>query len=49
MLMFRRSCTLAVVASLAGSPALLMPSTGWAQVEEIIVTTRKREESLQDL
>jgi outer membrane receptor protein involved in Fe transport len=50
MLMFRRSCTLAVVASLTGSPALLMlPTTGWAQVEEIIVTTRKREESLQDV
>ena len=49
MLIFRRSCTLAVVVSLTGSPALLMPTTGWAQVEEIIVTTRKREESLQEV
>jgi outer membrane receptor protein involved in Fe transport len=49
MLTFRRSCTLAVVASLTGSPVLLMPTTGWAQVEEIIVTTRKREESLQEV
>ena len=50
MAIFRRSCTLAVVTSLACSPALLtLPVTGWAQIEEVIVTTRKREESLQEV
>jgi outer membrane receptor protein involved in Fe transport len=50
MATFRRSCTLAVITSLACSPALLtLPVTGWAQVEEIIVTTRKRAENLQDV
>jgi outer membrane receptor protein involved in Fe transport len=50
MITFRRSCTLAVIASLIGSPTLFMlPATGWAQVEEIFVTTRKREESLQEV
>ncbi len=28
---------------------LLVPAAGWAQIEEIVVTTRKREESLQDV
>jgi outer membrane receptor protein involved in Fe transport len=27
----------------------LWPTAGWAQIEEIVVTTRKREESLQDV
>ncbi len=50
MAIFRRSCTLAVITSLACGPALLtLPVTGWAQIEEVIVTTRKREESLQDV
>ncbi len=50
MAIIRRSCTLAVVTSLACSPALLtLPVTGWAQIEEVIVTTRKREESLQEV
>ena len=30
-------------------PGLLVPQTGWAQIEEIIVTTRRREESLQEV
>ena len=34
----------------AAVPALsLLPTPGWAQIEEIVVTTRKREESLQDV
>ena len=50
MAIFRRSCTLAVITSLACGPALLtLPVAGWAQIEEVIVTTRKREESLQDV
>ncbi|MCL4792734.1 MAG: TonB-dependent receptor plug domain-containing protein, partial [Gammaproteobacteria bacterium] len=50
MTISRRSCTLAVVASLVSSPALFtLPVTGWAQIEEVIVTTRKREESLQEV
>ena len=50
MAIIRRSCTLAVVTSFACSPALLtLPVTGWAQIEEVIVTTRKREESLQEV
>ena len=33
-----------------GLPVLaLLPATGWAQIDEIVVTTRKREESLQDV
>ncbi len=37
-------------ASLLAVPALLtVPVTGWAQIDEIVVTTRKREESLQDV
>ena len=43
MAIFCRSCTLAVITSLACSPALLtLPVTGWAQIEEVFVTTRKR-------
>jgi outer membrane receptor protein involved in Fe transport len=34
---------------LAAPPLLLMPTAGWAQVEEIVVTTRRRTESLQDV
>ena len=34
----------------AAVPVLaLLPTAGWAQIEEIVVTTRKREESLQDV
>ena len=32
------------------APAMLfVPTTGWAQIEEIIVTTRKKAENLQDV
>ncbi len=35
---------------LTAVPALcLLPRAGWAQIEEIVVTTRRREESLQDV
>jgi outer membrane receptor protein involved in Fe transport len=47
---FRNSCSLLAVTTLVCSPVLLtLPVPGWAQVEEIIVTTRKREESLQEV
>lgn len=38
------------VACVAAVPLLSsVPRTGWAQIEDIVVTTRKREESLQDV
>ena len=38
------------VAMSAAVPALTMlPVTGWAQMDEIVVSTRRREESLQDV
>ena len=50
MAIFRHSTALVLIASLASGPALLtLPAIGWAQVEEIVVTTRKREESLQEV
>jgi outer membrane receptor protein involved in Fe transport len=42
-------CLAVAVALTTGSLALLAPRTGWTQVEEIIVSTRKREESLQEV
>lgn len=35
--------------ALAAPVLVLVPTAGWAQIEEIVVTTRKREESLQDV
>jgi len=35
--------------SLAVPLLMSVPITGWAQIDEIVVTTRKREESLQDV
>lgn len=46
----RSGLSLAAALTLACSPLpLLAPATGWAQVEEIIVSARKRDESLQDV
>lgn len=46
----RSGLSLAAALTLACSPLpLLVPATGWAQVEEIIVSARKREESLQEV
>ncbi|MEZ5564994.1 MAG: TonB-dependent receptor [Gammaproteobacteria bacterium] len=46
----RNGLTVAVALALACSPVVLItPATGWAQVEEIIVSTRKRDERLQDV
>lgn len=46
----RSGLSLAAALTLACSPLpLLAPTTGWAQIEEIIVSTRKREESLQEV
>ncbi|MCL4720457.1 MAG: TonB-dependent receptor [Gammaproteobacteria bacterium] len=42
-------CLAVAVALTAGSLALVVPRTGWTQVEEIIVSTRKRDESLQEV
>jgi outer membrane receptor protein involved in Fe transport len=45
-----RGLTLALALALAATPAaLLAPRTGWSQIDEIVVTTRKREENLQDV
>lgn len=40
---------LSVICLLAAPPLLLMPTAGWAQLEEVVVTTRRRTESLQDV
>ena len=46
----RTGLSAAAALTLACSPLpLLAPVTGWTQIEEIIVSTRKREESLQDV
>jgi len=46
----RQSIACLTVAIVGVLPAMLfVPKTGWAQIEEIIVTTRKKEESLQDV
>ncbi len=50
MVQSRSGVSLTAALTLACSPLpLLVPATGWAQVEEIIVSARKREESLQDV
>jgi outer membrane receptor protein involved in Fe transport len=42
--------TPALAALVIGAPAMILPADGWAQaIEEIIVTTRKREENLQQV
>ena len=40
---------LSAIALLAVPPLLLMPIAGWAQLEEVVITTRRRTESLQDV
>ena len=46
----RSGISLAAALTLACSPLpLLVPATGWTQVEEIIVSARRKEESLQDV
>ncbi len=46
----RHGLSLAVALSLACSPiVMLAPATGWSQIQEIIVSTRKREERLQEV
>jgi len=40
---------LSAISMLAMPPLLLLPATGWAQLEEVVVTTRRRTESLQDV
>ena len=49
--MFERQSIVCLTAVIVGAlPAMLfVPKTGWAQIEEIIVTTRKKTESLQDV
>ncbi|SVD38745.1 uncharacterized protein METZ01_LOCUS391599, partial [marine metagenome] len=39
--------TAAIIVALPS--AVLVPTDGWAQIEEIVVTTRRREENLQEL
>ncbi len=47
---FRRTKYLAAAATaFVALPASLAPVAGWAQIEEIVVTSRKTEESLQDI
>lgn len=45
-----RALAALVTSWLAAVPAMLFaPGVGWAQIEEVVVTTRRREESLQDV
>ena len=45
-----RSISGLISASLVAVPAMLsFPVNGWAQIEEIVVTTRRREENLQEV
>lgn len=47
---YRNTVTfLSVICVLALPPLLLMPTEGWAQLEEVVVTTRRRTENLQDV
>ncbi len=41
--------SLAVVALVTGTTSVAVPTSGWSAVSEIVVTTRKREENLQDI
>ena len=46
----RQSIVCLVVAVVVALPTMLfVPKNGWAQIEEIVVTTRKKAESLQDV
>jgi outer membrane receptor protein involved in Fe transport len=46
----RKNITSLTVAVIAAVPAaFLLPQSGWAEVEEIVVTTRRREENLQEV
>lgn len=40
---------LACASVLLGSATLLVPTAGWAQMDDIVVTARKREENLQEV
>jgi len=44
-----KSYLVPAVAVAIGVPAALAPVAGWAQIEEIVVTSRKKEENLQDI
>jgi len=48
MAQYRGGVSLALMLALSASPVMLsLPVTGWAQIDQIVVTTRKREENLQ--
>ena len=40
---------IAIAIIVALPSAILVPTDGWAQIEEIVVTTRRREENLQEV
>ena len=40
---------LAVLCVIAGPALMTVPTPGWAQIDEIVITTRRRAESLQDV
>lgn len=44
----RRAVAVAVAAAIA-APAYVAPVTGWAQIDELVVTTRRKEENLQEV
>ena len=49
MLKCRTVASVAVAIFVALPSAVLIPTDGWAQIEEIVVTTRRREENLQEV
>ena len=49
MLKCRPVSGIAVAMIVALPSGVLVPTDGWAQIEEIVVTTRRREENLQEV
>ncbi|MCH8320705.1 MAG: hypothetical protein IH790_07105 [Acidobacteria bacterium] len=49
MLKCKSVACIAITIIVALPSAILVPTDGWAQIEEIVVTARRREENLQEV